>query len=121
MERNSSSILKRKVRKFNLNITEAWENKSEFYMLCVSPIFLHTGQKRKLHLYIQNALCSRVASVLFSIVITSLGDKESGLCTSRAFIYLFIYLLLLLLLLILHCLISTFFLFLLMSGVGCGL
>ena len=49
-------------------------------------------------------------SVLFSIVITSLEEERAGLCASHAIVYLF-----------LHALISVFFLFLLASGVGCGL
>ena len=34
-------------------------------------------------------LCSRVFSVLFSIVTTSLGEEAAGLCASRTFVCLF--------------------------------
>ena len=34
------------------------------------------------------ALCLRVFSVLFSIVITSLEEERAGLCASRAFVCL---------------------------------
>ena len=57
------------------------------------------------------ALCSRVVLLLLlffgpsSIVITLFGGEIAGLCTSRAFV----------------CLIFVPFLFLLVSGAGCGL
>ena len=47
--------------------------------------------------------------ISFSIVIASLGEEGAGLCASRAFVCLF-----------LHVLVSVIFLFLLVSGVGCG-
>ena len=47
--------------------------------------------------------------ISFSIVIASLGEEGAGLCASRAFVCLF-----------LHMLVSVIFLFLLVSGVGCG-
>ena len=52
-------------------------------------------------------LCFRV---LFSIVITSLGEERAGLCASRAFVCLFC---------ARQCL--SFFLFLLVSRTGCCL
>ena len=45
--------------------------------------------------------------ISFSIVIASLGEEGAGLCASRAFICLFLHPV-------------VFFLFLLVSGVGCG-
>ena len=33
------------------------------------------------------ALCSRVFEVLFSTVVTSLGEERAGLCASRAIVY----------------------------------
>ena len=42
-------------------------------------------------------------------MIASLGEEGAGLCASRAFVCLF-----------LHVLVSVIFLFLLVSGVGCG-
>ena len=48
--------------------------------------------------------------ISFSIVITSLGEEGAGLCASRVFVCLF-----------LHVLVSVIFLFLLVSGVGCGM
>ena len=47
----------------------------------------------------------------FSIVITSLGEVGAGLCASRAFVCL----------LFLYVLVYIIVLFLLVSGVGCGL
>ena len=44
-------------------------------------------------------------------MITSFGEEGAGLCPSRAFVCLFV----------LYMLVVVFFLFLLVSGVGCGL
>ena len=65
--------------------------------------------------YTTGALCFKVFLcslssyffILFSIVITSLGEERAGLCASRAFV--------------LYVLFFVIFLFLLVSGVGCGL
>ena len=55
------------------------------------------------------ALCFHVFSVLFSIVITSLGEERAGLCASCAFLF------------ILHTSISILFLFLLVTEIHCSL
>ena len=55
------------------------------------------------------ALCPRF-SVCFSILIISLGEEGAGLCASRRFVCLFC-----------ACMFLSFFRFLLMSRVGCGL
>ena len=56
------------------------------------------------------ALCPPASLFLFGIVITSLGEEGAGLCTPRAFVCLFC-----------ACEFLSFFLFLLVPGVGCGL
>ena len=57
------------------------------------------------------ALCSCVFLVLFSIVITSLGEERAGLLASRAFVVVFFF----------ARINFVLFLFLLVSRVGCGL
>ena len=58
------------------------------FLFCVALWFL----LRAFHVFhIESclALCSRVFSVLFSVVISSLGEERAGLCISRAFVCLF--------------------------------
>ena len=51
------------------------------FLFCVALWFLLRG------VYVDScrALCSRVFSVLFGIVITSLGEEKAGLWSSRTF------------------------------------
>ena len=60
-----------------------------------------------------------VFSVLFSTVITSLVEERAGLCASRAYVFIFYFLFFCLF--SLHASISVLFLFLLVSGIDCGL
>ena len=75
------------------------------FLFCVTSWFILPA----LHvLKSSRALCPRVSSFLFSIVMTSLGEKGVGLCASRAFC-------------VLVCMCVSFCPFLFVSGVGCGL
>ena len=56
------------------------------FLYCVALWFI----LRALHvLKYSRALCPRVSSFLFGIVITSLGEEGAGLCASRTFVCLF--------------------------------
>ena len=76
------------------------------FLFCVALWFILRGAS-----CFKVFLCSLSSCffISFSIVIASLGEEGAGLCASRAFVCLF-----------LHVLVSVIFLFLLVSGVGCG-
>ena len=77
------------------------------FLFCVALWFILRGAS-----CFKVFLCSLSSSFVipFSIMITSLGEDGAGLCGSRAFVFLFC-----------ACWFLSFFFFLLVSGVGCGL
>ena len=76
------------------------------FLFCVALWFILRGASC---LKVFTCSLSSCFFISFSIVIASLGEEGAGLCASRAFVCLFV-----------HVLVSVIFLFLLVSGVGCG-